>query len=457
MKIHRFLIAIALLFSTGIAGSAELPGRDRYAYRFPLDITGESGFFAVELPLEAYRSVADPLLRDTGVYNGNGEPVPRIFEHSPEDKNGPEQVIPLGLVPLHGELADHSDQLRIFLQQGTAGTRLELDASTSEEPDKDRMVTAYIIDTRDLEHRLEALEFSWQPLLQGLIATVRIDHSDDLQHWRKLGAWTLAEVEYEGTRIEQRRIGLDKDVAGFLRVTWKKMPELWRLEKVAGIWSGRGVQAPRDWLTLEVLAPGDDEREFIFDAAGFPPVDRVNLLLTGTNAVVRASVFHRLTPEDRWTRLYSGVFYNLSRQGSDLQSPATAVRETRAGHWKIRIDAGTAPDPVRLQLGWRPDRLLFLAQGPPPFELVSGRARDRLEQFPQSALMGDREIFDLLRESGQEGLAIIGSREIVAGPAQLEITHGGNWKTALLWLGLAGAVALVAWMVYSLMREMKNG
>jgi hypothetical protein len=110
---------------------------------------------------------------------------------------------------------------------------------------------------------------------------------------------------------------------------------------------------------------------------------------------------------------------------------------------------------VQLQLGWRPDRLTFLAQGEGPFELVCGRARDRLEDFPQQSLLGDDAIFAVLEQSGQAGQAILGARQDLAGASAL--TPGGvSWRTLLLWAGLTGAVSLAGWMVYSLLRELKD-
>ncbi len=64
---------------------------------------------------------------------------------------------------------------------------------------------------------------------QGFIGTVKVEDSDDLAHWRKLGSATLAELEFEDTRIEQRRVNLARKVSDYLRITWQDMPGTWRL------------------------------------------------------------------------------------------------------------------------------------------------------------------------------------------------------------------------------------
>ena len=459
--------ACGLALVDELALAADLPGRDGYAYGFPLATQGDDEFFELEIPLDVYRSVTDPALRDVGVYNAGGQPVPRLVERPDADTEGIEEEIPLGLIPLWGEQAEQSEQLRLLLLQGTDSTRLELDTERATEQAVERNLTGYLVDARELEHTLQALALTWPPLPEGFIGTVRLDTSDDLQHWRHVGSSALADLQFQETRIEQNRLKLVRKISDFLRISWRDMPDAWRLSTVSGIYTGESPAAPRAWLELDPAAPAEDESaetagETLFDAGGYPPVDRVNLLLPEGNVVVRASVYYRQNDGDNWRLAVNGLFYNLSRQGSALQSPALAVDFgraglVRAGQWKVRIESGVTAGPVRLQLGWRPDRLLFLAQGAPPFELVSGRAQDALQRFPQETVLGDSSIFKMLRESGEAGEAALGARAVIAGQAGLEISETVSLRVILVWAGLIAAIAVVGWLVYSLLRENRVG
>ncbi|MBP8272465.1 MAG: DUF3999 family protein, partial [Sphaerotilus sp.] len=438
--------------------AAELPGRDDYAYGFPLTAGAGSEYYMLDLPLEVYRSVADPALRDIGVYNADGQPVPRLIER-PESGFGrgedPEAVveaeIALGLIPLYGRRAEPSEQLRLLLLQGGNSTRLELDTERpaaadegadvgAEGAEAERTLAGYLVDTRDLEHALQALSLAWPPLPEGFIGTVRVDTSDDLQHWRHLGSAALAELEFEQTRIEQRRVPLDRTVADYLRISWQDMPAGWRLSAVHGLYAGADPALPREWLELDPLASGAVAGERLFDAGGYPPVDRVNLLLPDGNVVVRAGIYYRPPGSEQWRLAHSGVFYNLTRQGNRLRSPAAVVPggsagPPRAAHWQVRVESGVLPEAVRLQLGWRPDRLLFVAQGPAPFALVSGRAQDEIAGFPQATVLGDTALFQMLRRSGPAGPVAVGSREALAGPAALQLAETVRWKVLGVWAG----------------------
>jgi hypothetical protein len=452
----------ATLFAALAAGlviAAELPGRDDYAFGFALTARGDAEFFALDIPLEVYRSVADPELRDAGVYNADGQPVPRLFERPPKEDKAGDETVPLGLVPLYGEQVDQPEKLRLLLHRDESGTTLDLDAGAGEAPADGAPLTAYIADARDLEHPLKALTFKWPDSPTGFIGTVRVEDSDDLQHWRQLGSANLAALEHETTRIRRQRIRLSKTASGekvsdFLRITWQDMPDSWRLDSVVGVYPGQGTPARRQWLELDPL-PAERDSDHVYDVGGFPPVDRVSLLLPGDTIVVRASVFYRLDEKEQWRFAYNGVFHSISRKGNTVRSPPAAIPEVRARQWKIRLDTGVTQGPVRLRLGWRPDRLLFVAQGPQPFELATGRARDVLDSFPQEKMLGDSAIFGMLRKTGDAGAARLGKRREIAGPAGLQAPPASKLRVLLLWAGLIGAIAVVGWLVFSLMREMR--
>ena len=250
----------------------------------------------------------------------------------------------------------------------------------------------------------------------------------------------------------------------YLRIRWRDMPPDWQLQGIAGIRNQQGPPARREWLELAPAETSEDGREFVFDAGGYLPVDRVNLLLPGANVVVRASIRYRHDADDSWRRAHQGLFYHVSRAGHEVSSPAAEFNRTRAGQWQVRIESGAingtaaaATDAgLRLQIGWRPERLLFVAQGPAPFELVSGRALDRLDNFPQETRLGDRSIFHLLQDAGEPGQATIGPRELLAGAPALRVSATQSWRIALVWAALIGGVLLVGWLVLSLLREMKT-
>jgi len=452
--IKNTVLIAALMLAAEALMAEELPEPGDYAYKFPITTDSGPEFFAVQVPMDVYRSVTDPGLRDAGVYNASGQPVPRVFERPRATDNNTEHKIPLGLVPLRGNAEQQPEQLRLLLQQAGSGISFELDSATGtgQEPS----LSAYIVDARDFETKIDALELDWPEQAQGFIGRVTVEHSDDLQRWHRAGSASLADLAYDETQIVQKRVELGRGSDGFLRIKWQNMPVDWSLETVSAIYTSQIATVPGDELKLEPALADESRREIVFDAEGYPPVDKVKVLLPDDNVVVRAGIYYRRDGEDRWRLSHNGIFYNISRQGNTLQSQPVAIDEIRARHWKIKLDSGATTGPVQLQLGWQPDQLVFMAQGSGPYELFTGRGRDRLEQFPQDAVLGDRSIFKMLKETSEPGIGIIEARQLSGGVEQLEVAPERVWRTVLLWLGLTAAIMLVGWMVWSLTREM-NG
>lgn len=456
--LRRLLVMLMLGWNIQASGG-DLPQGDDYAWGFELALQEGGDFYSVPVPLPVYQSVSDPHLRDAGVYNATGQPVPRLFVQPEPLDDSVETRIPLALVPVHGEQDEQADRLRVLLQQSPSTITLEVEGNTPGAPAIEAPVEplqSYIVDTANLGADFSSLEFHWPASDKGIIGQVRVTDSEDLRSWRGLGLTTLADLQLGDTRIEQRRMALERPSRRYLRITWNGMPADWQLLELSGIRTQAVDSGERDWLTLESSGAGESDRDYLYDAGGFPPVDRVKLLLDDANAVVRAGIFYRENGQDVWRLYCNAVFYNITRDDNALHSPPAKATMRRAAEWMIRLESGTTATAPRLQIGWQPDRLLFIAQGKGPFSLRTGRAMDASGDYPQQRLMGDPEIFRLLRKSGLQGVATLGDRYTVAGPGQLEVRPGSTWRMVLLWAGLLIAVLFVGWLVLSLAREMRR-
>lgn len=448
-------LAAVLLVECAFAQS-DIPAEDEYAYRFPLHIEQPAEFLEAELPLEVYRSVSDSSLRDLGVYNADGRAVPRVIEHPESGSEHVESGTPLGMVPLYGEIEETQRRLRMLMQLDDAGTTLQFDSDLAQPGDPTLELRAVIVDLRDHDSELDALDLYWTHHEAGFIGGVTVADSDDLAQWRQLASGTLADLEFEGTRIEQRRVEIGRAPRDFLRITWQEMPSGWHLGSVNGIRRESAPERARQWISLDPIERGENGRSFVFDVGGYPPVDRIDLELPGENVVIRASLDLRHDPDSGWRRAFEGIFYDVVRSGLALRNEPGSVSRGPASQWRVNIHSGQVDGNLRLRLGWRPDRLLFLSQGGAPFTLATGRTRDRVEQFPQERLLGDKSIFTMLERSGDPGLASVGARAVGAGTMAMAGARTWTWRTVLVWIGLFAAVGFVGYLVWSLMREEKT-
>jgi alpha-beta hydrolase superfamily lysophospholipase len=111
---------------------------------------------------------------------------------------------------------------------------------------------------------------------------------------------------------------------------------------------------------------------------------------------------------------------------------------------------------MQLEVGWRPDKLVFLAQGQPPFTLAAGSANDALNQYPQHRIYGDRSLATLVESNGGMVAASLGPRYELGGPDRLVATKPINWRTLMLWFGLVMGVVFVGLMASKTIRELRS-
>jgi|GEM_PF-4817548 len=447
-------VCLGLCLQLGQTLAADVPEMGEYAYGFPVQTEQAGDYYRLKLPYIVYDSVSDPRLRDLGVYDANGQPVPRVVERPARRPEPKEQRVALRVFPLMREAPSQPDDIRLLLQRDANGTQLELNTTTTA-PAGDSMPTqpaSYILDLRALDHPLETLELGWQPTDQTFIGRVEVMGSQDLEAWTAVGDGAVANLNDGETRISANRIALRSGQYKYLRIGWSGLPADWSLRHATGYFHQNGDEVELEWLELE--PDRDEDGAWVFEMAGSPLVERIELSFPDDNVVIRGSVQAWSETGERWLRLHQGLFYHWRRGGDAVASPSQAVSPLRANRWKVVIDKGRADTPVRLRLGWRPDRLLFVAQGQGPYTVAAGRAADALEGFPQEVAFGDAGILGMLRDTGRGSDARLGDRYPLAGSGKLVAARRIDLATVSLWIALVLGVALVGWMALSLVRQL---
>lgn len=444
------MLALFAIVATAAADDG-MPLPADYAHGWPIEQSSPTGFNELDLTLEVYRSVADPGLRDIGIYNARGEPVPRLISAPPDPAAAPDEAVEQALLPVYAAPGTPVADLRLTLNRSGTNVHIEsLGAAAGAEP---KALAAYVADLGEETTKLRAIEIDWPREIEPVIAVLTVEGSADFDAWMPLGSGTVAGLAQDNARIERRRIGLDARPIRYLRISWRGMPEGWRITRLVGRFSQTAQPARRESETLWPSASDPDDGGFIYEFGGWPQVDRIALELPADNELVRASVYAWEQAGQHWRRVHNGLFYRLRREGGVLDSEPAAIGPVRASRWKLVVERGSSqPDPG-LVLGWRPDRLLFLAQGQGPWQLVAGSVHDAQTGFPQARRYADPQMRELLKHTGPVGIATLGPREVLGGSARLETPRSPEWRRWLLWLGLGAGVLLVAGMALRLLRR----
>ncbi|MFM2290057.1 MAG: hypothetical protein RL684_3200, partial [Pseudomonadota bacterium] len=368
---------LALLAACPLAHTAE-PVRGDFAYAMPLDADGTAALYGLALPTDVYRHAASASLADLRVLNGRGEVVPYALQrHAPQAGTPAAAYEPVPMFPLRGDDAQLARGLNLSIR--TDGGALDLRSSPKAAAHE--RVRGYLLDLHALARAPSGIEVQWPDGTRDFSDAVTVEASDDLAQWRPVTRASLVNLSFNGQALRQQRIETPAVQAKYWRLMWDANREAVPLSAIRVALSAEKVQPARAQLAVTMGEAGDSsrpQREYLGDLGVQAPVDRVNVLLPERNSVVQAMVYARARPADAWRLVASGTFYRLANgDAAEVVNAALVVDPVRDRYWRIVVPGATsglggrAP---RLEAGWIPEALRFVARGDAPFELVFGSA-----------------------------------------------------------------------------------
>ncbi len=439
--------ALALLAATAAAGTA-----GDYAVQWPLDLSDpDAGAYAVVLDGAVYQRASSPALDDVDVLDAAGAPVPAQLLRAGEGSRGEAPRVALRWFALPGA-RDRLDGWSMAVERAADGSVLRVQAAggaaaSQEQPE------AWLVDASHVDGRIDALQLDWDADPAGIDRSYRVEASDDLRDWRQVHPQgRLVDLSRAGDRLLQQRVPVGL-AARYLRLLPGPGQGSPRLRAVRAELAPPERRAPLQWR--ELVGRQVQERGVtvqLFELDGRYPVEVADLQYAG-NGTGQWRLYSREHGDAPWTlRAGPWVAYAIgSGEEANRSAPEPLAGLTRDREWKL-VGAERDASAPRLRLGWRPESLVFIARGTPPYRLVAGSARTVRAGAPVSHSL--EAIREARGPGWQPARAVPGGMEPLAGERALRpgaTPH--DWRGWLLWaLLLAGAV-LVAGLASSLLRR----
>jgi len=452
---RHFLVWACLVMTLSRPALGDVLVPEDFALGFTVESETQGALWEFNLPDAVYRSVAQTDLGDIRVFNNAGQVVPHVLRMPDMEL---EQVPASTAVPFYPlQMLDEEDTHGQRLQIITDKKDTIIDAiSTAIPSDVAERTTAYLLDFTAFERTPDRLTLAWErPENVSFTVNIEVASSDDLSHWSTLvKEVALADLQSGEALLVHNEIKLPARKARYLRVTW---PEALREVTLSGVLASfPAARKPLQhrWLEIPGSPDQDDAKVIIFDTGGHWPVDRARMEFASSNVVINAVLMSRSAQESDWHMRYSGIFYTLEHEGTALESEPAKFGTTSDRNWRFKLAdkerqlAGNSPT---LVLGWMPHVLTFVAQGSPPFTVAFGSATIAAAAHPVDTLLRS------IDEEQEKGL-------IITARASSVFTLGGEvkleqpatpfpWKTIILWTVLLAGVAMLAWMVRRLFRQ----
>ncbi len=452
------LILLALLGGIHTAAAAPLVPGD-FAYGCALPATSGAGVYRASLPLAVYEKTLRADLGDLRVFNAAGEMVPHAVRRIAEERKETSTSLPFFPLPGARRPLTADLSLRVVRSAGGAVVAVDATGNSGQEP----LPASYLLDLSGLAVPPTELELQWDGP-SGLFA-VSLTHSSDLAHWSLLvDKAVLADLSANGGAVTARRIALPRAALPYVRLDCTDCQAPLQLRAAPAL-SGPALASDQwQWLRLPAAQVSEQagQRTIEYRMPAKAPVTAVQLGFPSANSLVRALIESRPTSTDSWRPVTRADFYRLDLHDKSLVNPMAHCAPNQDPLWRISVSAdGAAGQTPQLELGWRPEELIFLGRGAGPYTLAFGNAAMTEPQSASTTIPNAQETLVLaaLRDTQSESLI----QRVEPGPVQ---TLGGeqalkprlsaaSWKKLLLWAALIAGVVLLALMTRTMYREMR--
>lgn len=448
-----FLVMVGVWLGTAV----HAVGLADYAHRAEIKSEGAGPFFHLPLTLAVYRNSLSPGLRDLRVFNAAGEMIPHALTLKTDIPQPKVTQTALRGFPLYSD--QHAVSQGIQIRQEKNGSLVAIETT---KPTVTRKLTGVILDASHMQAPLVALEIALDEYLQAF-QRFRIEASDDLKNWNNVqDAASIAVLEQDGARIEQRRVEFPPLGAKYLRLTWLDPQEIPSLPKVTATSATMPQQSQPEMFWTEAISPVRNKNgELIYRLGGTLPVERIRFLLPQINTLSPAQILVRSNDKQLWRRLSDTVLYRLATKGEDFLSPDIELSGESIAELQIKLDAragGVGATPLQVKIAIAPQQLVFLARGDGPFTLAWGLAGANASALPlttlvpayryQDGLPGDRASIGIDTNSPASG-----DVDRKATDEKMDSAELNKW---VLWGVLVGGAALLLWMAWKLIRSGEN-
>ena len=429
---------------------------DDFAYGIKIDVPAGSAVAATSLPEQVYEDAYRRDLGDVRVFNADGEPVPHLIRYA-QTQSAEAPWRSLVFFPLPQEATAEAGGYRVYVRTGPDGAVVRVDPRPANAPVE--TARTFLIDLSRVGRSLAQLRLEWRRSETNLMATLAVDASDDLVAWTTIQQRSaISDIRHGGRRLLSNTIALIPSTKRYLRLRQLDSGPALSLVRIDGRVQPEGRTAIRVLLKIDGQPDHESAGVFEYRSTGAFPVDRVNLIFDQANSMAEAVLESRNDPKVAWTRRCKGLFYRIDVDNTPLTSAPQAVPISMDRHWRLTVDASDSTigrAVPRLEIGYRPHDIFFIARGSGPFTLAFGSAAVEPLNVNVAAL------FDGIgrhRENGLERWVMPqGSRMVLGGPQRLSpLPKPLPMRRIVLWSVLLAGVLVVAVMALRLARRLKQ-
>lgn len=466
-----YIAAAALLLAGSCRADAPEDRAASYSYTIPLSVQKDSGLVALRLPQQVYLGSRSRSLDDLRVFDRNGATVPFALLAPPVRTKTTVTDLPMRIFPLMSTPNTVSDPSgsQLDIRTDAEGRLLSVASSpAAKHAPAQESLSSLILeigaskDAGGAPAAVSALRFELPPATPNYSAQLWLETSNDLQHWEAACATELSWLSNaDAQTLSNNRMAFQSARVRYARVSWRSGTPLVFARIVAESAGTADAKPPMDAIVLlpTVAKNGTD---LVYRSSIALPVERIGMQFSAANAVLPVTLGryqsvparphrHRRQPEAHFVPVLNTTFYRISQDGVERRSGDAEIEATHTDTWVAKMQQASDARPA-MRLSWRPSTLLLLANGNGPYLLAYGRAdTEHTALLPSQIAPGFSENELRALPQALAGLPDALAARNIGTPQQ---SSGTAWRSAILWAVLLTGVALLAYFVRTLLRQM---
>lgn len=422
------------------------------AASFNFDASGSEPLYQTTLPKEAYQASHRDNLKDLKILNVAGEQVPyAILPYEVLNPTKPlEEYKPLKIFSMQNGVKSVSNQINIDLNQG-GNTSINLTNNQASQQPK----IAYLFDLGKKHPMLKKIKVDWQGA-DGKLIAMQAFTSNNLKDWTNIGQSVLFKNTSDGQTILQNTIELYAFTKErYLQIRPSEIDEAdFKLISVSAEYSkAQNEILPQLWQTLSLLNREQAQNGIInidFESDARYPAKYLRIDLPQLNTITNVQVLTRNKADAPWELVINSPIYRVNKQGRDTVNPDIKINPKVARFWRLQFNqsnGGIGAENPTFTIGWLTETLIWNARGKAPFTMHLGDHASTANAVSLSNLMPD------YKPEKIKAIPVAVLNPMNNEPAEKNVSPwitAPDYKSWLLWAGLALGVFLLAGMAYSL-------
>lgn len=374
MSILFFLSAIAMATATSYPHE-----KNHFAYTREIEITDNKSVIDVYLNEDIYKTSKVFGLEDLAVFNSKNEMVTHQRQLSKVSKvemaREPEvlKVFPIQAGSEEGE----NKFANVKVITNPQGAVVEIKNETSK-PVETKQIIGYLVDGSAFVGKIKKLKLNFSKFPTNEFVNVRVEGSTDLVSWNRIDSESvLAEFQMQGQSIVKNEIPLQVTDYKYLRITFVEPKSEVALDSVNAFLGAETKTVSEEIHWLNGIAAKTSDTIYQYDLEGQFPVETLKIDFVDKNSVATFEILGSYEESGPWRVVKTATFYSMSNDSGNIAELQTNFPMSPFRYWQLKLTssgAGMGSQFPKVQFGWRPEFIRFLARGEGPFTLAYGNA-----------------------------------------------------------------------------------